>query len=121
MPTAVPIAPRVRLKRPEPCVRSATTRTEYSSRHAIQDLDRDQRHRVVSKGVENGANRKGPKGDEQHSFLPHKPAFRPAHEASDVMTSCVVTTHADMNSIELRPLPLAGISPNSGSIAALAK
>ena len=37
------------------------------------------------------------------------------------MTSWVVTTHADMNSIELRPLPLASISPRRGSIAALAK
>ena len=37
------------------------------------------------------------------------------------MTSWVVTTHADMKSIELRPRPLASISPRSGSIAALAK
>ena len=36
-------------------------------------------------------------------FLPHDPAFRPDQEASNVMTSCVVTTHADMNIIELRP------------------
>jgi hypothetical protein len=54
-------------------------------------------------------------------FLPHVPAFRPAQEASTVMTSCVVTTHADMNIIELRPRPLASISPRSGSIAAFAK
>ena len=54
-------------------------------------------------------------------FLPQDPAFRPDQEASKVMTSCVVTTHADMNIIELRPCPLASISPKSGSIAALAK
>src|ERR1019366_8541278 len=47
-------------------------------------------------------------------FLPQVPAFRPDQEASNVMTSCVVTTHADMNI-------LASISPNSGSIAAFAK
>ena len=54
-------------------------------------------------------------------LLPHVPAFRPDQEAIDAMTSCVVTTHADMNIIEFRPLPLASISPNSGSSAALAK
>ena len=31
------------------------------------------------------------------------------------------TTHADMNIIELRPRPLASISPRRGSMAALAK
>jgi hypothetical protein len=54
-------------------------------------------------------------------FLPHVPAFRPAQEASNVTTNCVVTTHADVNIIEFRPRPLASISPRSGSIAALAK
>ena len=54
-------------------------------------------------------------------FLPQVPALRPAHAASKVMTNCVVTTQADMNIIEPRPLPLASISPNSGNMAALAK
>jgi hypothetical protein len=36
-------------------------------------------------------------------FLPHEPAFRPDQEAINVMTNWVVTTHADMNIIELRP------------------
>lgn len=56
-----------------------------------------------------------------NGFLPHDPAFFPDQEAIRVMTSCVVTTQADMNIIELRPCPLASISPSSGSMAALAK
>jgi hypothetical protein len=94
---------------------------EYSRRHTIKNLDRDQRYRVVGECVENGANWQGPKRDQRRGFLPHDPALRPDHEASTVTTSCVVTTHADINSIELRPLPLASISPRSGSIAAFAK
>ena len=47
--------------------------------------------------------------------------MRPVHEAISVITSCVVTTHAAMNIIENRPLPVASISPSSGSMAALAK
>jgi hypothetical protein len=54
-------------------------------------------------------------------FLPHDPALRPAQEASSVMTNWVVTTREDMNIMELRPWPLASISPRSGKMAALAK
>ena len=54
-------------------------------------------------------------------FLPHSPALRPDQEAINAMTNCVVTTQADMNSIEFRPWPLASISPSSGSMAAFAK
>lgn len=54
-------------------------------------------------------------------FLPHDAAAQPAHPASNVIVNWVVTTQPDMNIIELRPLPLASISPSSGSIAALAK
>jgi len=38
-----------------------------------------------------------------------------------MMTSCVVTTHADMNIIDLRPCPFASLSPSSGNMAAFAK
>ena len=45
MPTAVLMAPSVRLNRLEPCVRSAITEhrdyAKYSRTHAIENLDRD--------------------------------------------------------------------------------
>ena len=62
-----------------------------------------------------------PKATNISGFRPQIPAIRPDQDASSVTTSWVVITHADMKSIELRPRPLASISPSSGSIAAFAK
>src|ERR1700691_3598035 len=62
-----------------------------------------------------------PKAIRSSGFRPHEPALRPDQAAIMVMTSCVVTTHADMNIIEARPWPFASISPRSGNIAAFAK
>jgi hypothetical protein len=51
---------------------------EYSRRHTIQDLDRDQRTRVVGERVENGANRQRSECDEQERLSTPRPRFFPA-------------------------------------------
>src|SRR6267378_4921962 len=58
---AVPMAPLVRLNRPVPRVRSATTRTEATPKdagaNALEDLNGDQRDGMPGQRVQHAANR----------------------------------------------------------------
>ncbi len=47
------------------------------------------------------------------------PARVPIHAADAAITNWVTMMHADMNGGAIRGFPIANISPNSGSIAAL--
>jgi hypothetical protein len=89
MPTAVLMAPRVRLNRPEPRVRSAITRTETTPNMPAatpsRDLDCHQCDRVGGQRVENGSNRKRSEGHEQQRLSTPGPRFptRPGRKQRD--------------------------------------
>ena len=59
--------------------------TEYSRRHTVQDLDRDQRDRVVGEGVKHGPNGQGSEREEQQWLSTPRPRFppRPGSEQRD--------------------------------------
>ena len=81
MPTAVLMAPRVRLKRPVPRVRSAITSTETTPKIPAPTPSRiwmaTSAPVLVSERVENGANRQHSKRQEQQRLSAPRPRFSP--------------------------------------------
>ena len=88
---------------------------------AVEHLNADQQVEAVSEGIKNAADRQYPESYEQQGLSTPRAgrAARPCREKCD-RDYWVVTTQADMNIMEVRPLPFASISPSRGSMAALA-
>src|ERR1700678_241166 len=95
MPTAVVMAPSVRLKRPVPLVRSAITSTETTPK--IPTPTPSKTWMATSKGVSDVRVNRTPrigsaaKPMSSSGFRPHDAAFRPDQEAISVTTNWVVT------------------------------